>query len=168
MRGVGGVGEPEVHEYGPGFGHQDVAGLHIPVDQARAMHVHQGTYAAGGQPPHQVLGQRAARAHQLVQRRRRNVLGRQPRRRGERIGRDDVRGVAAAHPPGSPYLTHEALAVGRIGRQLRADDLDRGEPRRCAVPEEDAPHRPGAEHTQHREGPDPLRSGGVRWASGAL
>ena len=78
-------------------------------------------------------------ADRLLQRRARHVGGHQPRRRGVRIGVEQLRGVQPVHPPGGLDLLPEAGPEVPVVAQVRPHHLERDAAARRAW----TPGRPG-------------------------
>ncbi len=121
--------DTEVDDARPVFGHQDVPGLEVPVDETGVVDRHQRLRESGAQGPHGRLGQHTEVAYDVVQGRRGDVRGGQPGLGGVGVRVEHRRSEEAAHLTGGVGLAPETSAeVRRLG-VLGPDDLQRDQTR---------------------------------------
>ncbi|PPS73176.1 hypothetical protein BZZ08_06987 [Streptomyces sp. MH60] len=149
--------DTEVDHAGAVLDHEDVGGLQVAVDQARAVDRLERLRDAGGQPAHRLGRQRPALVHYLLEGGCGHVGRGQPGHRGAGVGVDHGRRVEAGDRAGRLHLAGEADAEQLVLRQFRAHRLDRHAPPGRRAREIDQPHAAGAEPAQHLERPDPPR-----------
>ncbi|UJA08851.1 hypothetical protein HGI09_36350 [Streptomyces collinus] len=150
-------GDTEVDHPGSVLDDQDVGGLQVAVDQARAVDGLQRLRHTRGEPAHGLGRERPALVHYLLEGGRRDVGGGQPGHGGPRVGVDHGGRVEAGDRTGRLHLAGEADPEELVLGQLGADRLDRHAPagrRACQI---DQPHAAGTQPAQHLERPDPPR-----------
>lgn len=159
---VGGAGDAEVDDAGTVLGEQHVAGLQVPVHDARLVDVPQRldkTEREGAQGP---AVQRAVLLDGFGQGAAGHVERGHPGEFGVRVGVDDGGGEGSAHPAGGGDLLPEAGAELLVQRVLRVHDLDGDLPARGRAPEVHDAHPAAAEPVDQRVTTDRLRVPGAK------
>lgn len=125
-KGVERAYDAEIDDARAVHGDQDVRRLEVSVDQPGVVNGRQGECEPIAEHPHRVLGQGPeVLGHDVVKRRARNILRRDPRHRSLGIGVEDSRRPLPTDPPRRVHLAPEPPAELGVPGVLGVHDLDR-------------------------------------------